>query len=65
MTQQVEIGRGNGTQNISIGVDVGGTKIATGVLRAGELHDRHVQPTPETGWEGVLDAIAAQSYNFV
>ncbi|WP_343216516.1 ROK family protein [Deinococcus aestuarii] len=44
----------------SIGVDVGGTKIATGVLRAGELHDRHVQPTPETGWEAVLDAVAAQ-----
>jgi len=47
-------------QRVSIGVDVGGTKIATGVLRGGELHDRHVQPTPETGWEGVLDAIAAQ-----
>lgn len=47
-------------QQVSIGVDVGGTKIATGVLRGGELHDRHVQPTPETGWEAVLDAIAAQ-----
>lgn len=45
---------------VSIGVDVGGTKIATGVLRGDELHDRHVQPTPETGWEAVLDAIAAQ-----
>ncbi|WP_245872927.1 ROK family protein [Deinococcus planocerae] len=44
----------------SIGVDVGGTKIATGVLRNGELQDRHVQPTPETGWEAVLDAVAAQ-----
>jgi glucokinase len=42
----------------SIGVDVGGTKIATGVLRGGELHDRHVQPTPETGWAAVLDVIA-------
>ncbi|WP_019587595.1 ROK family protein [Deinococcus apachensis] len=47
-------------EQVSIGVDVGGTKIATGVLRGGELHDRHVQPTPETGWEAVLDAIAAQ-----
>lgn len=45
---------------VSIGVDVGGTKIATGVLRGGELLDRHVQPTPETGWEAVLDAVAAQ-----
>ncbi|MFK7603370.1 ROK family protein [Deinococcus sp. SM5_A1] len=47
-------------EQISIGVDVGGTKIATGVLRGDELQDRHVQPTPETGWEEVLDAIAAQ-----
>lgn len=45
---------------VSIGVDVGGTKIATGVLRGDELLSRHVQPTPETGWEAVLDAIAAQ-----
>lgn len=44
----------------SIGVDVGGTKIATGVLIGDELHGRHVQPTPETGWEAVLDAVAAQ-----
>ncbi|PNY81150.1 ROK family protein [Deinococcus koreensis] len=47
-------------ETISIGVDVGGTKIATGVLRGDELLTRHVQPTPETGWEAVLDAIAAQ-----
>ncbi|MEW6421257.1 MAG: ROK family protein [Deinococcota bacterium] len=47
-------------EQVSIGIDVGGTKIATGVLRGGELHDQHVQPTPETGWEAVLDAIAAQ-----
>lgn len=45
---------------ISIGVDIGGTKIATGVLRGDELHGRHIQPTPETGWEAVLDAVAAQ-----
>ncbi|CAM3824873.1 ROK family protein [Deinococcus saxicola] len=47
-------------EQVSIGVDVGGTKIATGVLRGDELQDRHVQPTPETGWEAVLDVIAAQ-----
>nr|WP_278914451.1 ROK family protein [Deinococcus wulumuqiensis] len=45
---------------LSIGVDVGGTKIACGVLRGEELIERHVQPTPETGWEAVLDAVAAQ-----
>ncbi|WP_019009161.1 ROK family protein [Deinococcus aquatilis] len=48
------------TEQVSIGVDVGGTKIATGVLRGDQLLDRHVQPTPETGWEAVLDAIATQ-----
>lgn len=47
-------------EQISIGVDVGGTKIACGVLRGEHLLERHVQPTPDTGWEGVLDAIAAQ-----
>jgi glucokinase len=47
-------------ERISIGVDVGGTKIATGVLRGEHLLERHVQPTPETGWVAVLDAIAAQ-----
>ncbi len=44
----------------TIGVDVGGTKIATGVLRGDDLLDKHVQPTPETGWQAVLDAIAQQ-----
>lgn len=48
------------TEQVSIGVDVGGTKIATGVLRGDQLLGRHVQPTPETGWEAVLDAIATQ-----
>lgn len=48
------------TEQVSIGVDVGGTKIATGVLRGDQLLNRHVQPTPETGWEAVLDAIATQ-----
>lgn len=47
-------------ERVSIGVDVGGTKIATGVLRGEHLLERHVQPTPETGWVAVLDAIAAQ-----
>ena len=47
-------------ERVSIGVDVGGTKIAVGVLRGEDLLDRHVQPTPETGWPAVLDAIAAQ-----
>ncbi len=48
------------TEQISIGVDIGGTKIACGVLRGDQLVGRHVQPTPETGWEAVLDAVAAQ-----
>ena len=47
-------------EQVSIGVDVGGTKIAVGVLRGDQLVERHQQPTPETGWEAVLDAIAAQ-----
>ncbi|TSA86399.1 ROK family protein [Deinococcus detaillensis] len=47
-------------ERVSIGVDVGGTKIAVGVLRGEHLLDRHVQPTPETGWPAVLDAVAAQ-----
>ena len=48
------------TEPVSIGIDVGGTKIACGVLRGDQLLSRHVQPTPETGWEAVLDAIASQ-----
>lgn len=47
------------SEPVSIGVDVGGTKIACGVLRGDQLIERHIQPTPETGWEAVLDAIAA------
>ena len=45
---------------ISIGIDVGGTKIASGVLRGDELLSAHVIPTPDTGWESVLDAIAGE-----
>lgn len=41
----------------SIGIDVGGTKIASGVLCGDELSDFHTQPTPDTGAEAVLDAI--------
>ncbi|MFC4640451.1 ROK family protein [Deinococcus hohokamensis] len=60
MTQPHSDGSLTGSQVASIGVDVGGTKIACGVLRGDQLVERHVQPTPETGWEAVLDAIAAQ-----
>ena len=56
MTQSADFS----TVPVSIGVDVGGTKIACGVLHGEELTERHVQPTPETGWEAVLDAVAAQ-----
>ncbi|MFC4454649.1 ROK family protein [Deinococcus sonorensis] len=45
---------------VSIGVDVGGTKIAVGVLYGEELRDFHTQPTPESGWPAVLDALAGQ-----
>ncbi|WP_189088891.1 ROK family protein [Deinococcus ruber] len=45
---------------MSIGVDVGGTKIAVGVLVGDELQEFHTQPTPESGWAAVLDAIAGQ-----
>ncbi|GGB72705.1 ROK family protein [Deinococcus soli (ex Cha et al. 2016)] len=48
----------NLTEPLSIGIDVGGTKIASGVLRGDELLSAHVIPTPDTGWESVLDAIA-------
>lgn len=44
----------------SVGVDLGGTKIAVGVLAGEQLVDFRTQPTPETGWPAVLDAIAGQ-----
>ena len=44
----------------SIGVDVGGTKIAVGLLVGDELQEFHSQPTPESGWAAVLDAVAMQ-----
>ena len=45
---------------VSIGVNIDGTKIAYGVLHGDQLLSRHVHPTPDTGWEAVLDAVAAQ-----
>ncbi|WP_424950818.1 ROK family protein [Deinococcus sp.] len=42
----------------SIGIDVGGTKIAVGVLIGDDLQAFRSRPTPETGWNGVLDAVA-------
>ena len=58
MTQQ--IGNGQvGSGRPSIGIDIGGTKIAVGLLVDGELHDFHSAPTPDTGWPAVLDAAAA------
>jgi len=41
----------------SIGIDVGGTKIAYGVLRGEELIVKRSVPTPREGWRSVLDAI--------
>ena len=55
MTQQAV----EATRQGSIGVDVGGTKIAVGVLIGDELQEFHSHPTPETGWPAVLDAVAA------
>ncbi len=44
-----------------IGVDLGGTKIATGLVDAdGGLRERHELPTPTESQEGLLDTIAAQ-----
>ncbi len=45
---------------VSIGVDIGGTKIACGVLRGETVQDASTIATPDTGWEAVLDAVAAQ-----
>jgi glucokinase len=42
-----------------IGVDLGGTKIAAGVLDAdGNLHERHEVPTPVESQDALLDGIA-------
>ena len=61
MTQQAEQHGGESTGSVgmgSIGVDVGGTKIAVGLLVGDELHEFHSRPTPDTGWPAVLDAVA-------
>ena len=43
-----------------IGVDLGGTKIATGSVDAdGTLHERHEVPTPIESQEALLEGIAA------
>ncbi len=43
-----------------IGVDLGGTKIAVGVLEDGKITDRDVSHTPKEGWQAVLDQIVAR-----
>lgn len=48
------------TQPISIGIDIGGTKIAYGLLRGEEVQGAGTIPTPDTGAAAVLDAAAAQ-----
>lgn len=66
MTEQAKAGTEAGQQHDgqantgrrSIGIDVGGTKIAVGVLIGDELQGFHSVPTPETGWPTVLDAVA-------
>lgn len=45
------------TTTTTIGVDVGGTKIAYGVLRGEELLTKRAVPTPREGWHSVLNAI--------
>ncbi|MGZ8783282.1 MAG: ROK family protein [Gaiellaceae bacterium] len=48
-----------GTQRV-IGVDLGGTKIATGLLDAdGRVEERHEVPTPTVSQEELLEAISA------
>ncbi|MFD6371044.1 ROK family protein, partial [Streptomyces roseolus] len=44
---------------LTIGVDIGGTKIAAGVVdEEGSILDTHTVPTPPTS-EGIVDAICA------
>ncbi|WP_027482106.1 ROK family protein [Deinococcus pimensis] len=45
------------SETTTIGIDVGGTKIAYGVLRGDTLLARRSVPTPRDGWRSVLDAI--------
>ncbi|MDX2005707.1 MAG: ROK family protein [Meiothermus sp.] len=41
-----------------VGIDLGGTKIAAGVFRGGEIASRVTVPTPEEGGEAVVAAMA-------
>ena len=43
----------------TIGVDIGATKIACGVLRQEEMVSPITIPTPKDGWRSVLDSIVA------
>ncbi|MCW3065204.1 MAG: hypothetical protein JWN32_2376, partial [Solirubrobacterales bacterium] len=40
-----------------VGLDVGGTKIAAAAMTAGELGDKRVMPTPQTGSDALIDAL--------
>jgi glucokinase len=42
-----------------VGLDVGGTKIAAGAMVGGELGERIVSPTPQTGPDAVIAALEA------
>ena len=41
----------------TLGLDLGGTKIAAAVVDSGEILTRHTVPTPQTGFAAVLDAL--------
>lgn len=43
----------------TLGIDVGGTKIAVAVVEAGRILERNQAATPQSGREDVLDAMAA------
>ena len=43
---------------IALGLDLGGTKIAAAVVRAGRILDRTRLETPQSGFDDVLDALA-------
>ncbi len=43
----------------TVGVDVGGTKVAVAALRDGELSGHHLEPTEKSGAEQLIDSIVA------
>lgn len=47
----------------TIGVDIGATKIACGVLKEEEFLSKITIPTPKDGWRSVLDSIVATVEN--